>query len=173
MMSFCWEWFDYSTCLFLDILPSTSLSLLSPLPPHQSIALWKWHFERLIALWPSLRASDRWLAESGVEVLHVPCISRHGSWSRHTRWRRFLICWPPRDSPIPVDRKQIIHGILQHFCCSQTIRGRIILVEERQVAFYRWMDKYCKHTDRKQWKDSWKFVVPEMHCLITQDSVYG
>lgn len=58
----------------------------------QSISLWKWHFKRLIALWPSLSDSDRWQAESGAMVLHVSCISQHGSWSQHTRWICCSIC---------------------------------------------------------------------------------
>lgn len=62
------------------------------LSPRQSISLWKWHFKRLIALWPSLSDSDRWQAESGVMVLHVSRISQHGSWSQHTRWICCSIC---------------------------------------------------------------------------------
>lgn len=78
-MSFKWEWFDYAGDLSSDILPLTcpSASLPFPIPPRQSISLWKWHFKRLIALWPSLRASDRWLVESSVEVL---CVLRLQTW---------------------------------------------------------------------------------------------
>lgn len=72
--------------------PHLTLSLRFLLPPQQSISLWKWHFKRLIALWPSLRASDRWLAQSGVKPLCACCVSRHGSWGQHTRRRCFPIC---------------------------------------------------------------------------------
>lgn len=73
--------------------PSTSLPLLTTDPLRQSITSRKWHFKRFIAFWPIPSASDRWLAERGVKVPHASRISRHGSWSQHTRWRRCSICF--------------------------------------------------------------------------------
>lgn len=135
------------------------------LSPRQSISLWKWHFKRLIALWPSLSDSDRWQAGSGVMVLHVSHISQHGSWSQHTRWICCSICC-----------HRMIFGSLQtgngrlvtfssFFFCqwSEISLGYVVLVEEWSYHHCTAKTTHMHRQETKKKSVSSKCIVVEIH----------
>lgn len=105
-------------CPLISYPPFPCLSPVYPLLPQQSISLWKWHFKRLIAFWPSLSASDRWRAEGSVMVLHVSRISQHRSWSPHEAkilFRFVVTTWSLHPA---VDRKWMLGDVFKMFVPS-------------------------------------------------------